>query len=191
MWPSWTPTTHGSIGLTTGLDPAMTLGCGGFGGNITSDNISPKHLLNIKRVAYELRPAISNRKEPATAVQNTASGTSGTPGTLGTPGTISLPKVREKSAPQTISTETLTNRIDRFLATRGLAPPAQPQISEKLVTTDGPKPTQPEAFVCEDDVRAAVKMGRKLMIGERTIVTPAARDAGEAANVFVHEGWRP
>ncbi len=24
-----TPTTHGSIGLTTGLDPAMTLGCGG------------------------------------------------------------------------------------------------------------------------------------------------------------------
>jgi acetaldehyde dehydrogenase (acetylating) len=30
-----TPTTHGSIGLTTGLDPAMTLGCGGWGGNIT------------------------------------------------------------------------------------------------------------------------------------------------------------
>src|SRR3954449_13301551 len=52
-----TPTTHGSIGLTTGLDPAMTLGCGGYGGNITSDNISPKHLLNIKRVAYELTPA--------------------------------------------------------------------------------------------------------------------------------------
>ena len=52
-----TPTTHGSIGLTTGLDPAMTLGCGGWGGNITSDNISPKHLLNIKRLAYELRPA--------------------------------------------------------------------------------------------------------------------------------------
>src|SRR5688500_13157275 len=43
-----TPTTHGSIGLTTGLDPAMTLGCGGPGGNITSDNISPRHLLNLK-----------------------------------------------------------------------------------------------------------------------------------------------
>src|SRR3954465_6356179 len=37
------PTTHGSVGLSTGLDPAMTLGCGGYGGNITSDNISPKH----------------------------------------------------------------------------------------------------------------------------------------------------
>src|SRR5204862_1470602 len=57
-----TPTTHGSIGLTTGLDPAMTLGCGGYGGNITSDNISPRHLLNIKRLAYEISPA-ANRFE--------------------------------------------------------------------------------------------------------------------------------
>src|SRR5687768_1506146 len=91
-----TPTTHGSIGLTTGLDPAMTLGCGGFGGNITSDNISPKHLLNIKRVAYELRPAISNRKDPGTAVQNPTFGTTGPSGTLGTVGSVPLPKVREK-----------------------------------------------------------------------------------------------
>src|SRR4029434_388435 len=50
-----TPTTHGSIGLTTGLDPAMTLGCGGPGGNITSDNISPRHLLNLKRLAVAVR----------------------------------------------------------------------------------------------------------------------------------------
>jgi acetaldehyde dehydrogenase (acetylating) len=53
------PTTHGSVGLSTGLDPAMTLGCGGYGGNITSDNISPRHLLNIKRVAYEVAPVVS------------------------------------------------------------------------------------------------------------------------------------
>src|SRR3954451_5936877 len=53
------PTTHGSVGLSTGLDPAMTLGCGGFGGNITSDNISPRHLLNIKRLAYELPRVVS------------------------------------------------------------------------------------------------------------------------------------
>ena len=56
------PTTLGSIGLTTGLDPAMTLGCGGYGGNITSDNISPKHLLNIKRLAYEVTPAGARRR---------------------------------------------------------------------------------------------------------------------------------
>ena len=187
-----TPTTHGSIGLTTGLDPAMTLGCGGFGGNITSDNISPKHLLNIKRVAYELRPAkvpafqSSNVPRPG-VVQN-----AGTvePWNAGTAASMKLPKAPEKSVPETISSEALTNRIDRFLATRGLAP-AQPQISEKVGMNEGPKPAQPEAFVCEDDVRAAVKMGRKLLIGQRTIVTPAARDAGEAAHVFIHEGWRP
>ena len=40
----------------------MTLGCGGYGGNITSDNISPRHLLNIKRLAYEITPA-ANRFE--------------------------------------------------------------------------------------------------------------------------------
>src|SRR3984893_18428800 len=56
------PTTFGAIGLTTGLDPAMTLGCGGYGGNITSDNISPRHLLNIKRLAYEITP-FANRFE--------------------------------------------------------------------------------------------------------------------------------
>lgn len=51
-----TPTTHGSIGLTTGLPPALTLGCGGLGGNSTSDNITPRHLLNLKRLAYGIRP---------------------------------------------------------------------------------------------------------------------------------------
>ena len=60
-----TPTTHGSIGLTTGLDPAMTLGCGGYGGNITSDNITPRHLLNIKRLAYEMRPRAAVRPRAA------------------------------------------------------------------------------------------------------------------------------
>src|SRR5437763_8040159 len=54
-----TPTTHGSVGLSTGLDPAMTLGCGGCGGDIASGNISPRHLLNIKRLAYEVSPAPS------------------------------------------------------------------------------------------------------------------------------------
>jgi acetaldehyde dehydrogenase (acetylating) len=44
--------THGAIGLTTDLPPAMTLGCGVMGGNITSDNITPFHLLDVRRVAF-------------------------------------------------------------------------------------------------------------------------------------------
>jgi acetaldehyde dehydrogenase (acetylating) len=46
-----TPASQGAIGLTTNLAPALTLGCGTLGGNITSDNITPLHLLHIKRVA--------------------------------------------------------------------------------------------------------------------------------------------
>jgi acetaldehyde dehydrogenase (acetylating) len=46
-----TPASQGAIGLTTNLAPALTLGCGTLGGNITSDNITPMHLLHIKRVA--------------------------------------------------------------------------------------------------------------------------------------------
>lgn len=48
-------TTFGGIGATTGIFPSMTLGCGSFGNNITSDNVGPQHLLNIKRVAFGLR----------------------------------------------------------------------------------------------------------------------------------------
>ncbi|MEP6788734.1 MAG: aldehyde dehydrogenase family protein, partial [Acidobacteriota bacterium] len=50
------PTTHGAIGFSTDLPPSMTLGCGSWGGNVTSDNISPHHLMDIKRVAFETKP---------------------------------------------------------------------------------------------------------------------------------------
>jgi acetaldehyde dehydrogenase (acetylating) len=46
------PSSIGAVGGTTGLKPSFTLGCGSFGGNITGDNISAEHLINIKRVAY-------------------------------------------------------------------------------------------------------------------------------------------
>ena len=46
----------GSVGYTNELFPAMTLGPGTLGGSITSDNISPLHLINVKRLAFETRP---------------------------------------------------------------------------------------------------------------------------------------
>jgi acetaldehyde dehydrogenase (acetylating) len=56
-----TQTSMGATGYTTGLAPSMSLGCGAYAGNITSDNITPFHLINIKRLAYALpresRPA--------------------------------------------------------------------------------------------------------------------------------------
>ncbi|KMO86891.1 acetaldehyde dehydrogenase [Megasphaera cerevisiae DSM 20462] len=55
-----TPATHGGVGISTGLAPSFTLGCGTWGGSATADNVTPLHLMNIKRVAYgihEVRPA--------------------------------------------------------------------------------------------------------------------------------------
>jgi len=46
------PTAQGAVGYGTGLVPSMTLGCGAFGGNITSDNISAHNLLLTKHVGY-------------------------------------------------------------------------------------------------------------------------------------------
>jgi hypothetical protein len=42
----------------------MTLGCGAPGGNITSDNIGPQHLMNVKRIAWETR-GVEHRTVPA------------------------------------------------------------------------------------------------------------------------------
>jgi acetaldehyde dehydrogenase (acetylating) len=168
------PTTHGSIGLTTGLDPAMTLGCGGYGGNITSDNISPRHLLNIKRLAYEVTPASSRFDKRSAQVA---------------------------AAPAGVSAEALTRRIDSFLGSRGYRPEAGGRASKPATGAIGPSPASgpphsassspsasssdvPLDFVCEDDVRAALAAGRRLLISERAIVTPAARDLAEEHRVF-------
>jgi acetaldehyde dehydrogenase (acetylating) len=185
-----TPTTLGSIGLTTGLDPSMTLGCGGYGGNITSDNISPRHLLNIKRLAYETSPA-PVRRDAETAAK------------------VDLPRApAEPRMPGGLAAGTLARRIDQFLASRGYtapAPAAPGGGSEAAAVPDRPaggaasdrqpRPgpaesvQKPVEFVCEDDVRQAVRQGRKIVIGERTIVTPAARDLGEAHRAFIQASW--
>ena len=172
-----TPTTLGSIGFTTGLDPSMTLGCGGYGGNITSDNISPLHLLNIKRLAYETRPP---------------DGSDG--------------RIRQAEAaplaPGGLDADTLAARIDAYLATRGLgdrspasdarpsmsadapAPPVSPLLPAAAPAT----PETPVEFVCEDDVRGAVAAGRRILVDDRTIITPAARDLAARHHVFVEAG---
>jgi len=46
----------GAVGYTNGLDPSFTLGAGTWGGSIVSDNVTARHLLNVKRLAFETRP---------------------------------------------------------------------------------------------------------------------------------------
>src|SRR5262245_36245386 len=151
-----TPTTHGSIGLTTGLDPAMTLGCGGWGGNITSDNITPRHLLNIKRLAYEVRPATTHTKS-ATA----------------------LPRIAAAPAPGGVDEQTMARQVESLLGKPGATPVAAAQSGSQAVVD----------FVCEEDVRQAIRLGRTIVIGDRTIITPAARDLAASGRVFVTAAW--
>ncbi|MBD2494950.1 bifunctional acetaldehyde-CoA/alcohol dehydrogenase [Nostoc sp. FACHB-280] len=48
-----TPSSQGAIGdlYNFKLDPSLTLGCGTWGGNTVSDNVTPHHLVNIKTVS--------------------------------------------------------------------------------------------------------------------------------------------
>ena len=117
-----TQTSMGATGYTTGLAPSMSLGCGAYAGNITSDNITPLHLINIKRLAY------------------------------------ARPRAEAKDAP---------------------APPAKaaPLLAAAPALD----------FVCEDDVRRALREGRVLRLSSRAIVTPSARDAAAGKDIFVTE----
>ena len=45
------PAAQGITGMTTGLMPTATLGCGTYGGTSTTDNVTYTHVLNIKRLA--------------------------------------------------------------------------------------------------------------------------------------------
>ena len=167
-----TPTAHGSIGLTTGLDPALTLGCGGYGGNITSDNISPRHLLNVKRLAYGIRPV------PA-AGDTVHAGATSAERPVGA--VARLPSAPERPpAPRGIGADALLRGIDRALGARGFEPEAP--------VAAAPPTVAPAAFVCEEDVRLAMRDGRTILVDERTIITPSARDLGQTTNVLVHSG---
>jgi hypothetical protein len=208
-----TPTTHGSVGLSTGLDPAMTLGCGGYGGNITSDNISPRHLLNIKRLAYELTPTVSRWERVAGGEASGSRAPAGPSYRL--PGAPPSP-----AAPAGISADALTRRIDQFLSSRGYggrkgdgggADPGrtrdggavqaqsslgqvpirfQSDSDQSPIGVKSESSQSPMDFVCEEDVRLAIRSGKKLVISERAIITPAARELAEQHRVFTVAPWR-
>ena len=50
-----TPAVYGSMGATTNLFPAMTLGSGSAGQGITSDNVSPMNVIYVRKVGYGVR----------------------------------------------------------------------------------------------------------------------------------------
>ncbi len=254
------PTTHGAIGFSTDLPPSMTLGCGSWGGNVTSDNISPLHLMDIKRVAFETRPVASKRPagaSPATSAtprRNDANGQTSpvsrddiarivdrflskrangeTPHSNGS-ATAESPTVNARpsnaqnapplpiaasplpaqplvdigakvqssfssaaphaeaaptaSVPHATSAPPQTNGNAAPSNAASVASAANPTVTNTNGTNaNGAAANKPKTvdFVCEDDVRQAITRGEKIYTNARTIITPAARDMGEAAEVF-------
>ncbi|HJU92652.1 MAG TPA: aldehyde dehydrogenase family protein [Pyrinomonadaceae bacterium] len=195
-----TPTTHGAIGFSTALPPSMTLGCGSWGGNVTSDNVSPLHLMDIKRVAFETRPVKGARPAVTTATK------------AAEPVAAREPVV----AGGKIDRQEIAAIVDRFLAGKRLEPSSPPLPSPVIESEAGsmyaaparaenggerrpepppiekkPAAAAPSAngdkavdFVSEEDVRRAIQKGEKIYINAKTIITPAARDIGEPAEVF-------
>lgn len=173
------PTTHGAIGFSTDLAPSMTLGCGSWGGNVTSDNISPLHLMDIKRVAFETRPVTVPEQ-----ITNVTAAVQPAPAMTAQPQPARQP-----------DRATVAALVDQFLSTRQVeAPPAPPQVTAPI-PEPAPKPAPAPAaekqnghkavdFVCEDDVRKAIAAGQKIYINAKTIITPSARDFGAAHDIF-------
>ena len=73
------PGALGGVGALTGLQPALTLGCGAVGGSATSDNVGPQHLFNIRRVAVGLRELSDLRGSAPAPAQESAHVSSAAP----------------------------------------------------------------------------------------------------------------
>jgi acetaldehyde dehydrogenase (acetylating) len=180
------PAPHGSIGASTNLFPAMTLGCGAVGGNITSDNISPLHLINLRRVAYEARPVTQKEVALVTGVAAPAPTVAATCACQAGQKEEGVP-LAASSAPDRVA---VAHAIERFLAkkTGKPAPAAAPTPKPAPTPAAAPPVSRPKPrpvdFVSEEEIRAALKRKEKILIGSKTIITPAARDLAAQHDVF-------
>jgi len=213
-----TPSPQGSVGITTNLQPSMTLGCGAIGGNVTADNVGPLHLVNIKRVAWAVRSTAEaaaradsgmkalDRAALAAAVERYLAERGVRIRRAGVQEAVraAMPAgaaPAEAAAPGEVPAEAVEAAVDRYLAGQGAAPACACSHAPSAAGASGPagkpapaaeKPPEPPApkieiadFVCEADVREAIAKKKKIFIGKKTIVTPAARDAAATEEVLV------
>jgi acetaldehyde dehydrogenase (acetylating) len=117
-----TPSPQGSVGITTGLLPSMTLGCGAIAGNITGDNVGPMHLVNIKRLAYVVR-----KPEEAFVVPEY------TPGAKAPVAPSRTVPVAASSASASVDRDAIVAAVDKYLAKRGIATGASTPVPAPVV----------------------------------------------------------
>jgi acetaldehyde dehydrogenase (acetylating) len=161
-----TPTTHGAIGFSTALPPSMTLGCGSWGGNVTSDNVSPLHLMDIKRVAFETKPVKSARPALASQTSTATSHTATTPAPAA-------------NAPRNIGREEIASIVDRFLANRGAGQPATPPQHEHATLHASSSPAQYQPVV---DIEAGSRYDRSDAAPQAAAAPTAVEINGGAGN---------
>lgn len=180
------PTTHGAIGFSTDLSPSMTLGCGSWGGNVTSDNVSPIHLMDIKRVAFETKPVGSQKSKvqsQSISAKNDEQQTANKPN----PKRAEIAAIVDKFLSQKL---TETPKVEKTAEAVNVKPQVENQSPVKTIIHEIKPPTatngKPKAvdFVSETDVRNAIDKGEKIFITAKTIITPSARDLGEEREVF-------
>ncbi len=216
-----TSAVYGSIGYSTNLFPAMTLGCGALGGNITSDNIGPQHLMNLKRIAWVSR-AIEHRTIPA---EQRMAGTPPVEAAQAPAPPVSAgasagaPAVPDRATIARVVEDVMAGKaIPRGAGVGGQANPAAaasapspaaeivarvfrekvaaaPATASEGTPPRAASPAEPRVdvspFVSETDVRSAITRQQKIFIGPKTIVTPSARDLGLAHEVFVETDAQP
>lgn len=163
-----TPSPQGSVGITTNLLPSMTLGCGAAGGNSTSDNVGPLHLINIKRLAYAVR-------RPEEAFQVPAGSPAHTTPTDIVDQFLSSRRVTRSVGCQSCQTAPTCSRLHPEIPAEVAPEPPKVAAAEVAIVD----------FVCESDVRDALRDSRKIYIGARSIVTPAARDLADRHGILV------
>jgi len=199
----------GSTGITTGIFPAMTLGCGAMAGNATSDNVGPHHLMNIKRLAYVVRTlaeAFPDQPTPAAPPKPTAPSSTLATGVADAverylsqrglkPGASPAPVAAPAQAVSAVG-----SIVDQFLSRKNSGTPAAtaPATSCGCSVTPSVAPSVPAPpaaaatpqvpisdFVCESDVRDAMGKSKKIYIGPKTIITPSARELAGQHDVLV------
>jgi acetaldehyde dehydrogenase (acetylating) len=182
------PSPQGSIGASTNLFPAMTLGCGAVGGNITSDNITPMHLINLRRVAYEQRPVTRAAVPVVTQPAEVRDSTSEAECACKQEPAIAAPthvSGDDLAVPERVA---VARAIERFLSHKVVdqpASPVAPQPAEKPKSVATALKPRPVDFVSEAEVRAAMKRKEKILIGRKTLITPAARDLAAQYDIFI------
>ncbi len=114
-----TASPQGSTGITTNVFPSMTLGCGAIAGNITSDNVGPQHLTNIKRIAYVARKASEAFTVPAEALAVSPPGARPSPSS---PVDVQSPAPSLPTGGGTgLQRQTVASAVEQYLASKGIS----------------------------------------------------------------------